>query len=83
MLDDEKYYEFDIGDVVLVSGRLTRRLARIVYRETEYDYDLPHYHWYKIVDYFTGDPVPGGLVRNDKITKLSPLEVLAVAAERG
>lgn len=69
-------FQFEIGDYAIDYGRL----VRIVKRETEYDYDLPHHHWYSTEDALTGEAL-SGKTRNDRLLgPLAEMEVLAWAS---
>lgn len=69
-------YLFAVGDFAIDFGRL----VRIVDREIEYDYDLPHHHWYVTEDAITGEALKG-LTRGDRLEgPLNEMEVLAWVA---
>ncbi len=74
-------YQFEIDDFAVDYPH--GRLVRITHRKTEYDYDLPHHHWYRTKDGVTGEEF-GGLTRGDRLKgPLNEMEVLAWATKTG
>lgn len=73
-------YQFPLFGLVLAVE--LEKVVRVVHRWTEYDYDLPHCHWYRVEDALSGEPIYDE-IRNDNLRELTEMEVIAWASRGG